>query len=176
MSDFITDKGSAAFGTRLRRLSERLDRDVRELYREHGIEFEPSWYPVVASLGEIGPTSVGDLASHMRISHAAVSQIRGKLLKASLVSVREDAADHRRQVLRLTRKGQALVGRLRPLWEAIAHVTEQLNRLHAPHLLRELTALETALDEQSLIDRVSDKMGRRAKIKTDLKGKSNVVR
>jgi DNA-binding MarR family transcriptional regulator len=176
MSDFITDKGSAAFGTRLRRLSERLDRDVRELYREQGVEFEPSWYPVVVSLDEIGPMSVGELASDMHISHAAVSQIRGKLLKSGLVIGRADMADHRRQMLRLTRKGQALVDRLRPLWKAIARVTEELNRLHSPHLLSELTALEAALDDRSLFDRVSDDVENRKTIKTDIKGKSNAVR
>jgi hypothetical protein len=42
MKDFVTEKGAAAFGTRLRRISERLDRDVRELYRLHGHNFEPS--------------------------------------------------------------------------------------------------------------------------------------
>lgn len=176
MSDFITGKGSAAFGTRLRRLSERLDRDVRELYRAQGVDFEPSWYPVVIALDEIGAMSVGELASHMHISHAAVSQIRGKLLKSGLVAVRDDTTDHRRQMLRLTRKGQVLVERLRPLWKAIAHVTEQLNRLHAPHVLRELMALESALDDRSLFDRVSDEVESSKPVNADKKGKLHAGR
>jgi len=156
MRDFVIDKGTSAFGTRLRRLSERLDRDVRELYRLNGVEFEPSWYPVFIALSEIGPMSVGDLAARMRITHAAVSQIRAKLLKAGLVRVRADAEDQRRQMLQLTEKGRALANRLHPLWAAIAQTTERLCRDFAPDLLAQLTAIDVALDQRSLLDRVTD--------------------
>jgi DNA-binding MarR family transcriptional regulator len=156
MRDYVIDKGSAAFGTRLRRLSERMDRDVRELYRLNDVDFEPSWFPVFVALSDLGPMSVGDLANRMRITHAAVSQIRAKLLKAGLVRVRADTADQRRQMLQLTEKGRALVNRLRPLWAAITQATEQLCRESAPQLMTQLTAVDRALDQQSLLDRVTD--------------------
>jgi DNA-binding MarR family transcriptional regulator len=161
MRDFVVEKGTAAFGTRLRRLSERMDKDVRELYRAHGLDFEPSWFPVFSALSDVGPLSVGELASHMRITHAAVSQIRGKLLKAGLVRVRADAADQRRQMLQLTAKGRALVARLRPLWRAIAETTDTLCRENAALLLQQLGALEAALDRRSLGERVNDRIARR---------------
>lgn len=177
MSDFVARKGHAAFGTRLRRLSERLDRDVRELYRARGIDFEPSWFPVFASLSEMGAMSVGELAAHMRITHAAVSQIRGRLLKNGMVRVRADASDHRRQMLQLTERGDALAERLRPLWRAIADVTEALNRQFAPQLLVELSALEAALDQRSLFVRVNAIASPPVRTKVrKLKGKSNGVR
>lgn len=163
MRDFVIDKGTSAFGTRLRRLSERLDRDVRELYRLNGIDFEPSWYPVVIALAEIGPMSVGDLAARMRITHAAVSQIRAKLLKAGLVRVRADVEDQRRQMLQLTEKGRALVNRLRPLWAAIAQSTERLCRDHAPEILAQLTAIDVALDQRSLLERVTETTDRKSR-------------
>ena len=37
MGDTIRQKGAAAFGTRLRRLSEQLDRQVEALYRAHDL-------------------------------------------------------------------------------------------------------------------------------------------
>lgn len=177
MNDFIAGKGHAAFGTRLRRLSERLDRDVRELYRAHGLDFEPSWFPVFVALSEVGAMSVGELAAHMRITHAAVSQIRGRLLKDGLVRVRADAADHRRQMLQLTERGEALIERLRPLWRAIAEVTEGLSRQHSPKLLEELSAFEAALDQRSLFARVSEKGSRQGQLKGHKpKGKVHGVR
>lgn len=177
MSDFVARKGHAAFGTRLRRLSERLDRDVRELYRAHGIDFEPSWFPVFAALSEMGAMSVGELAAHMRITHAAVSQIRGRLLKNGLVRVRADASDHRRQMLQLTERGEALVERLQPLWRAIADVTEAMIRQFSPKLLAELSAFEAALDQRSLFARVNEIASRPARTSArKLKGKSNGVR
>ncbi|MBP6013623.1 MAG: MarR family transcriptional regulator [Alphaproteobacteria bacterium] len=177
MSDFVSGKGHAAFGTRLRRLSERMDRDVRELYRTHGIDFEPSWFPIFSALSELGAMSVGELAAHMRITHAAVSQIRGRLLKEGLVRVRADVSDHRRQMLQLTDRGEALVERLRPLWRAIAEVTEALNREHSPALLAELSAFEGALDQRSLFARVNEAASKPAQIRVrKLKGKSHGIR
>lgn len=177
MNDFIKSKGHGAFGTRLRRLSERMDRDVRELYRAHGFDFEPSWFPVFAALSELGAMSVGELAAHMRITHAAVSQIRGRLLKDGLVRVRADAADHRRQMLQLTERGEALAERLRPLWRTIAEVTEALNQQVSPKLLAELSAFEGALDQRSLFVRVNEAASRPTETKVrKLKRKSHGVR
>src|ERR1700749_3152951 len=60
MTDIIREQGTAAFGTRLRRLSERLDRQVQALYRAHDVGFEPRWYPVVTMLHAHGGLSVGE--------------------------------------------------------------------------------------------------------------------
>lgn len=154
MSDFIKGRGVGAFGTRLRRLSERLDRDIREAYRARGIEFEPTWFPVFAALDELGPRSVGELAAHTGVSHAAVSQIRGKLLYEGWIVVKADSADLRRQMLQITPKGRVLIARLRPLWRAIAEATEALCKESAPNILTNLDGIEAALDRTSMLQRV----------------------
>jgi DNA-binding MarR family transcriptional regulator len=155
MSDVVRTRGVGAFGTRLRRLSERLDRDIREIYRIRGIEFEPSWFPLFAALDELGPLSVGEVAAHTGVSHAAISQMRGKLLAEALIEVKTDAADQRRQMLHLTAKGRALVTRVRPLWRAIADATKALCSESAPNILSHLDAVEIALDINGMHGRVN---------------------
>src|ERR1700759_1639015 len=85
MTDYVRQKGVAAFGTRLRRLSERLDRQVQALYRAHDSAFQPRWFALVVALRERGVLSVGELAALLGITHAAISQLRGELIKAGLV-------------------------------------------------------------------------------------------
>jgi DNA-binding MarR family transcriptional regulator len=155
--DFIRDQGVRAFGTRLRRLSERLDRDVQEIYRHSGVGFEPRWFPVVAALRE-GPASVGELAARIGVTHAAVSQVRGALAERGLVRARPDPADQRRQVLELTDKGLQTTQRLEPLWEAIAAATREMLQQAAPGLEAEMERLEAALSEQALKDRVLERL------------------
>ena len=75
---------------------------MREIYRARGIEFEPSWFPIFAALEELGPLSVGEVAARTGVSHAAVSQIRAKLLAEGLIVVKADAADQRRQMLQVS--------------------------------------------------------------------------
>ncbi|MEJ0040882.1 MAG: helix-turn-helix domain-containing protein [Rhizomicrobium sp.] len=96
MTDYVRQKGTAAFGTRLRRLSERLDRQVLAVYREHDSAFQPRWFAVVGALREKDGLAVGELAALLGITHAAVSQLRGELIAAGLVRAKADPADGRR--------------------------------------------------------------------------------
>ncbi len=154
MTDYVRQKGTAAFGTRLRRLSERLDRQVLAVYREHDSAFQPRWFAVVGALREKECLAVGELAALLGITHAAVSQLRGELIAAGLVRAKADPADARRQLLELSPNGRRAVARLEPLWSAIATATGQLVAGAAPRLLDDLGRLEAALDETELAERV----------------------
>ena len=156
MTDYIRQKGLAAFGTRLRRLSERLDRQVQALYREHDSTFQPRWFAVVGALREHGVLSVGELASLIGITHAAVSQLRGELIKAGLVQAKSDPADGRRQLLELSAAGKRTVTKLQPLWAAIAVATEALCADVAPGLLGDLGRIEDAVEAKSIGARAAE--------------------
>ena len=151
--DFVRKQAERAFGTRLRRLSERLDREVQEIYRTAGEGFEPRWFAVVAALNE-GPATVGELAERIGVTHAAVSQVRSALVAEGLVRGVADPEDMRRQRLELTAAGLAMVVRLEPLWNALADVTVDLLDEAAPALMQELGGLEAALDRETLKSRV----------------------
>jgi DNA-binding MarR family transcriptional regulator len=157
MADLIQQKGSAAFGTRLRRLSERLDREVEAIYRARGVVFQPRWFPVVILLAEEGEASVGELAATIGITHAAISQVRSELVGAGLIRVKTDKTDKRRQLLTLSPKGWRYAEELTPLWLAIAGATEKLLAVTAPDLLTSLGRIETALDAQPMIRRIAIK-------------------
>lgn len=149
MNDAIRRKGAAAFGTRLRRLSERLDRQVAALYRAHDVGFEPRWFPVVTLLREHGRMGVGELAAAIGITHAAVSQVRGDLVRQRLVRVKADPADRRHQILELTDRGKALCGKLEPLWQAVSAATEALAQ-EVPGFLDQFARIEDALERNPM--------------------------
>lgn len=154
MTDYVRSKGAAAFGTRLRRLSERLDRQVQALYREQDSSFQPRWFAIASALREHGVLSVGELAGLLGISHAGVSQLRRELIAADLIRARSDPKDARRQLLELSPHGKRAVTRLQPLWQAIAAATQALCAEAAPGLLNDLDAIEAALERQPMGTRV----------------------
>lgn len=143
-----------AFGSRLRRLLERMDREVLAVYRASGERFEPRWYGVFAALRDDGPMTVGELSRRLGISHAAVSQIRTALEAEGLIRGAADPRDGRRQVLSLTATGHEAASRLAPLWSAIAAALGDLLAEHAPTLPAGLDALEVAIERRGLADRV----------------------
>ena len=156
--DFVSDQGVAAFGTRLRRLSERLDREVQDIYRLAGEGFEPRWFAVVAALRQ-GPATVGELAGRIGVTHAAISQVRGALAERGLVRALADPDDQRRQHLELTERGRETALRLEPLWAAIAAATRELLGEAAPDLIADLERLEGALAGRGLKARVLERLG-----------------
>lgn len=154
--DFTARKGADAFGTRLRRLSERLDRDVAKLYADADAHFEPRWFPVVTLLAEEEPLSVTQIAATLGLSHPAVSQVVSQLTKEGLIKATPDQNDERRRLLTLTAKAHSLRQDLEPLWQAIGVATKELIDEEAAGLLTLLGELDKALDKKSLGDRVHE--------------------
>lgn len=143
----------AAIGARLRRLSERIDREANAVYAARGIDFEQRWYGTLSLLDEQGPLSVTEIARALHITHVAVSQVRRSLTTAGLIGSTLDPEDGRRRTLHLTEAGCSFVARLWPLWDALNLAGDAINR-EAADPSAALDRLEEALDRASLCDRV----------------------
>jgi len=158
LSNYTSRAGGAALGARLRRLSERIDREAAQFYAELGVEFEQRWYGTLNLLDQFDSLTVGELSAALGISHVSVSQTRDSLHKAGLVETTADPEDARRRMLRLSRKGRTLVNRLRPAWAALSASAEALDR-EAGGVVKMLDRLERALEKRSVCDRARLFMG-----------------
>ena len=156
--DYSREAGSEALGARLRRLSERIDRDATQVYVAQNIDFEQRWYGPLNQLVLNGPMSIGQIAAALRITHVSVSQASRSLEAAGIVTSFASPVDARRRQLSLTPKGNDLVARLSPMWQALNEVAEELNA-EAGDVVRLLNRLDDALARKSLFDRVAEKLG-----------------
>ncbi|MFN3876878.1 MAG: MarR family winged helix-turn-helix transcriptional regulator [Brevundimonas sp.] len=158
MTDYSRSFGGAALGARLRRASERIDRDGTRVYAAQGIEFEQRWYGILRQLVEHDrPMAVGEIAAILRITHASVSEARRSMEKSGLVESATAPEDGRRRLLRLTAAGQALAAELTPLWNAFSDAAVELNA-EAGDLVDLLDRLDDALDRRSMFDRILSKI------------------
>lgn len=159
--DGVERYGAFALGGRLRRLSDRIDRDTKPIYEKMGIEFEQRWFPVFNCLRGVEAMSVTEIADHLRISHVSVSVTRKSLEAAQLVTSIADEKDGRRFNLALTEKGKALSEKLGPLFEALELAAADLNA-EAGNVIAAIARLEDALDRKSVAERTDHflKMGR----------------
>jgi MarR family transcriptional regulator, organic hydroperoxide resistance regulator len=152
--DVILKRGFGALGCRLRRLSERLDRDLRDVYQSHGVYFDPAWFPVVAALGDHGPMSLAEIAECTGLAASSIGAHRGRMVSEGLVQLEQDPRDLRRQRLSLTPKGQAVAASLERLWAAIGTAAQALCAETAPDILNDLEVLEKALSRRRMPARV----------------------
>lgn len=154
---YTNRQGGSSIGGRLRRLSERLDRDAARLYADSGVTFEQRWYGVLDLLDRFGPLSVGELATPLGISHASVSETRKSLMKAGLIAATPDPSDGRSRKLALSAEGRALMTRMAPLMAALIAVATELDE-EAGAVAAALDRLDETLDRASLYDRVRDRL------------------
>lgn len=150
---------SAAFGARMRRLSECIDSDAAQIYKTFGIQFEQRWYSFITILACNGSSDVTQIAAELKITHVSVSQTRTSLEKAGLIISVPDKKDARRKILRLSEKGMSFVKELKPIWTALEKVGLEINT-EANDISKRLDDLEQILNKASIYERVMNIMNK----------------
>jgi DNA-binding MarR family transcriptional regulator len=156
-ADYSRSMGGQALGARLRRLSERIDGDGTRIYAARGVVFEQRWFGVLNQMVLKGPTTVGEIAATMRITHVSVSQACRSLEKAGILASAPDPADARRRIMSLTPEGAALVEQMWPLWQAFNAAAAEINA-EAGDVVAALDRLDDALARKSLFERISERI------------------
>jgi DNA-binding MarR family transcriptional regulator len=151
-TDFIRSHGNAGVGARLRRLSDRIDREAFAVYSHTGLHFEQRWMGILMLLDERGQITVGELAEALGITQPSVSQSLRSLQAEKMISEKPDQRDCRRRIQRLTKAGLAFVAKVRPIWAALMEAARDLDR-EGIDLLTPLDRVERMLDSKSLYDR-----------------------
>ncbi len=152
--DFYDRAGIIGLGTRLRRISELFTQENIAIYELHELDFEPRWFAVFYLLVEVGPLHVSDLADRIGQSHAAVSQVTREMKKRGLLLTEKDARDGRKQLLSLSKQGQAMAPQMKDLYEDVYLAAKDLVDESGHDLWSALQALEEALERRSLLSRV----------------------
>lgn len=153
--DIIEELGSLALATRLKNLSERLARDVSQVYKQSAFDFEPRWFAFVYALKGGEELSVTELSTMLQQTHPAVNQVANVLVEKNLVDERKDSSDQRKRLLKLSKRGSKLVVDMGALWEKIRLANDQLLAESGGDLLSNLDRVESALDKKSMFDRIN---------------------
>jgi DNA-binding MarR family transcriptional regulator len=148
----IDQSGILGIATRLQRLSDRLRKDGLSIYKDHGIDFEPKWFPVIFSLHVKPLMSVVELAHEIGYTHPSTISLLKELEEQNLIRSVKDTKDERRRLIQLTNKGAALIERMKPVWgimiTAITALVDTKN-----NLMKAIVEAEEQLEKQSFLQR-----------------------
>ena len=157
-SDLMRQLGALAFASRLKRLGDRLQRDVSRLYRAQEIDFQARWFPVAYLLQHQPSLSVTAIANRLGLTHVAVNQISEQMARRGLLMSKRDHKDKRRRLLSLTPKGRKTVASLRTLWRSIEKCTRKMIESSGHDILAGMIEIEKALDRRDMYDQVTSDM------------------
>ncbi|HSH00359.1 MAG TPA: GNAT family N-acetyltransferase [candidate division Zixibacteria bacterium] len=157
--DLIKKLGPLGFASRLKRLSDRLMRDVGRVYRDIDVHFEPRWFSVTYALTVCSPAPLTSLAAALGLTHPAVNQVANEMTKAGLLESISDPADERRRLLRLSKRGHEVADKLAGVWREIRLATAETLRAADADIIEALGRLEDELDRRDMRARVLDRLG-----------------
>jgi N-acetylglutamate synthase-like GNAT family acetyltransferase/DNA-binding MarR family transcriptional regulator len=151
MSSTISILGYLAGTTRFRRISEKLYVDGDKIYKEAGIHFKASWFPVyyVLALSD-DPLTIMQIAGQIDFSHITVKNVIRELELAELVVIQVNPVDKRSKLVSLSIIGQKLLYRLKPLWISIATALKTIFQTAHPDFLNILNRIDRQIDKNSL--------------------------
>ncbi|TND08568.1 MAG: MarR family transcriptional regulator [Bacteroidetes bacterium] len=151
--NILEEIGPLAVAARLQRLADTIRRDGTVIYKKHGIDFEPKWFPVVYVLKRKGALSVVDLAGEVGLAHPSVIQLVKELEAKELVKSSSDKADGRRRLLTLTPKAQKLVTKMEPVWDKIRAAVAEMVKTEN-NLMKAIAETEEQLKRENFYMRV----------------------
>jgi DNA-binding MarR family transcriptional regulator/N-acetylglutamate synthase-like GNAT family acetyltransferase len=153
--DTLADLGPAFLGSRLKRLSDRLQAEATAVLQAHDLPIQPAQQLLLGALERDGPLTIGGLAQRLRISQPTITRTVQGLVDQGLVAVSREARDLRHKTLSLTDEGARVIGAAqRIIWPRVAAAVSELCDGGEQVLLDQITALEARLDARSLQDRV----------------------
>ena len=156
--DILAELGSLALATRLKNLSERLARDVAQVYKASAFDFEPRWFTLIYALKDGEDLAVTELSAMLNQTHPAVNQVANVLVDKGLLDERKGVSDQRKRLLKLTEEGERLVNRMNNLWQKIKSANDELLQESGGDLLLVMQKVEQSLDEQSMFERINSKL------------------
>jgi len=151
MSSTIKKLGYLAGVTRFRRISEKLYIDGDKIYKEAGIDFKASWFPVyyVLAISE-SPLTIMQIAEQIDFTHITVKNIIRELEKVELVSVIPNPEDLRSKLVSLSTKGQRLVYRLKPLWISFSTALKKIFQTGHPDFMNILNRIDHQIEKNAI--------------------------
>lgn len=156
--DTLETLGELGLGSRLKRLSDRLMKEVQLIYNEQHIDFDPYLFPAFYKIASQNGITNTTLRESLLTSQPAVTQTINKLIQKELVSIKEDAEDKRKKQVRLSKKGEALLTKIKPIWKILDDTVRELTSAPANSLLEHVSLFEQHLNSGNFMKTVKIKL------------------
>lgn len=156
--DLITELKELALGSHMRRLLERMDKDISEIYRALGIDFEARWFSTLYLLKMKSPMTITGIAESLGYTHPGVHKIAREMSQKGLVVSVTDKRDRRKRLVKLSKKGREAAAFLSPVWDDIHYVLKELLASAEHNLLTAIEQIEGRLDEMEMYERLFERM------------------
>jgi len=156
--DKLLEFRELAFGSRMKRLSETLMRDVKQVYKSLYLDFDPTLFPVFKTISDEKSISTGEISEYLQITQPAVTQFINALMKRELIIIKPDTKDKRKKNISLSEKGSMLVMKLEPIWNIMEEELTKFISRPDTSLMNHIRLTEQNQRDKSLYKRIMERI------------------
>ncbi len=153
--DLFRTVGVLGLGSRLKRLSDIIMTQGKDIYLQSGIEFEPKWFPIMFLLKENKSITITDAAASLQTTHPHVSLLVKEMNKAKLINFAKNKGDARSRHIVLSSTGEKVLCELQPLWKKIQQAVQEVVNETQPEFLELINKMEISLQKRPLSERMT---------------------
>lgn len=117
-NDFLKELEYLGITARLKRISDSLSYNIRDLYETEGVDIEPGWHLVFLILQKHGTLTMTELADAFELSQPAVTKMIGRMKSKGYINIRPGSTDSRKKQLVLSEKALNELPRFQKVWDA----------------------------------------------------------
>jgi DNA-binding MarR family transcriptional regulator len=158
--NFYQQLGFLVFGSRLKRLGDTFINDVNHVYKNQKIDFDASWFPVFYILSQKKEVSIKEISDDLNVSHSAISQLVSNLQQKGLIKSVISKKDARHKTITFTAKGEKLLQKIKPVWNALQKAMEELTaeNSQSKKILSALAGIEESVQQKNLFERIDENL------------------
>ncbi|MBQ4818750.1 hypothetical protein [Aquimarina sp. MMG016] len=158
MKDKLQQYGELGLGSRLKRLSDHMMKEIQLVYNTCNIDFDPYLFPIFKVIIDQQLATTTEIQEAIQYTQPAITQALKKLADKKLVTYKTDNVDKRKKQFGLTKKGKETHQRMIPLWKVMDEQVKWLTEGSAVSLTHHLTFIEDQLKEKSLSQRILENL------------------
>ncbi|HAN18182.1 MAG: hypothetical protein A2X13_07635 [Bacteroidetes bacterium GWC2_33_15] len=146
MNDIIDKLGYLAGGSRFRRIYEKMQIGGDKVYKEFGVNFKSTWFPVYYVLSNSKkPQTIMEITDQIAFSHITVKNIITELDKEQLIIITPNPNDKRSKHISLSNEGLSLLKLLNPIWLSFSSALKNVLTSGHPDIINILKRIDTEL-------------------------------
>ena len=152
--DSLRGFGELGLGSRLKRLSDQMMKEIQLVYDHFNIDFDPYLFPILKIVRHQEGITNSAIKERLNYTQPAITQAINKLVAKQLVTVTPHELDKRKKVIVLSEQGQAMITKMQPLWESMEQVVKRYTHFSSNSLIEHINKLEDQLAKQSLSEKI----------------------
>ncbi len=148
--DSLTGLGEIGLGSRLKRLSDNMMREIQLVYDYFNIDFDPYLFPIIKVISHCDGITNSSIKEKLNLTQPAITQAINKLQKKQLIEIKLDTIDKRKKIIKLSIHGLDVVNKMKPLWHVMDNVVKRHTNFTTNSLIEHINKFEHAIAQESL--------------------------